>query len=281
MTTYLLTWNPRNWIWDDLPAVVSAMREGRPPERRWSCGNTKNISQGTRFFLLRQGVDPKGIVASGWVTKATYEEHHWNPSRAASGDTANFVKVVFDSMVDPTPGGDAPLDVRRFTSGPLTTVNWSTPASGIRVPDDAAELLERAWQQHLPRVRLELGAADELPDTAVEGVVSFRMIKHRSRERALRAAKLAEATAKSVDGHLKCEVPGCGFDFEERYGEVGRGFAHVHHLRPLAEAPAPVQTRLEDLAVVCPNCHAMIHAGGETRPLDGLIRGATTRTTAG
>jgi 5-methylcytosine-specific restriction protein A len=279
MTTYLLTWNPNNWTWDDLPTVLLAMRQGRPSERRWSCGNTKGVPLGARVFLLRQGVAPKGIIASGWVTKATYEHHHWDSSRAASGDTANFVSFVFDALLDPTPGGDAPLDVRSFTSGPLATVNWSTPASGIRVSDPAAEQLEHAWQQHLPRIRLELGAADELPDTAVEGVVSVRLIKHRSRERALRAAKLAETAAKSVNGRLRCEVPDCGFDFEDRYGELGRGFAHVHHLRPLADAPGPTQTRLEDLAVVCANCHAMIHAGGETRALDDLVRAAPAEAT--
>lgn len=51
----------------------------------------------------------------------------------------------------------------------------------------------------------------------------------------------------------------CSFDFEKVYGNVGKGFIHVHHVKPISEAgEAPVDPRT-DLVVVCPNCHAMIH----------------------
>jgi hypothetical protein len=57
----------------------------------------------------------------------------------------------------------------------------------------------------------------------------------------------------------------CGMAFGERYGSEVEGFIHVHHLVPLAEirdgySPNPVR----DLVPVCPNCHAVIHAGGGT-----------------
>jgi 5-methylcytosine-specific restriction protein A len=272
MATYLLTWNPNSWNWGDLPDVLLAVRQGRAADRRWSCGNTKSVPLGARVFLLRQGVEPKGIIASGWVIEATFEGPHWNADRAASGDVANFVRFVFEILLDPSPGADPPLDSRGFHASPLADVNWSTPASGIRLVEPAALELENAWAHHLPAQRAELGVADELPTSAVEGVMTVRFIKHRSRERALRATKLADFAARSKDGKVKCEVPSCGFDFEKQYGEIGRGFAHVHHLRPLAEVAGPIETRLEDLAVVCPNCHAMIHAGGESRPLESLIR---------
>lgn len=59
----------------------------------------------------------------------------------------------------------------------------------------------------------------------------------------------------------------CDMDFEERYGEIGLGFIHVHHLRPMAGAGAKrtVDPR-KDLVPVCPNCHAMLHR--RTPPLD-------------
>jgi len=73
-------------------------------------------------------------------------------------------------------------------------------------------------------------------------------------------------------GILKCEVPGCGFDFKARHGKLGEGFAHVHHRTPLADAPADRRkVALKELAVVCANCHAMIHVGGQCRPLEGLF----------
>lgn len=55
-----------------------------------------------------------------------------------------------------------------------------------------------------------------------------------------------------------CRV--CGFDFAESYGEIGAGFIHVHHLRPLAmgRKKHTVEPR-KDLRPVCPNCHEMLH----------------------
>jgi hypothetical protein len=52
----------------------------------------------------------------------------------------------------------------------------------------------------------------------------------------------------------------CGFDFEAIYGEFARGFIHVHHLNPIANAKGerPVDP-VRDLRPVCPNCHAVLH----------------------
>jgi 5-methylcytosine-specific restriction enzyme A len=104
-----------------------------------------------------------------------------------------------------------------------------------------------------------------------EGEVRQRFARHRTRESRLRRAKLDEAKKRN-DGRLKCEVPFCGFDFGERYGAIGEDYAHVHHLEPLSDAPDTGRTvTLDQLAVVCANCHAMIHVGGQCRELDDLI----------
>jgi len=56
----------------------------------------------------------------------------------------------------------------------------------------------------------------------------------------------------------KCFI--CGFDFEKKYGEIGRGFIHVHHIKPLSEINEEYEVNpIQDLRPVCPNCHAMIH----------------------
>lgn len=52
----------------------------------------------------------------------------------------------------------------------------------------------------------------------------------------------------------------CGFEFEERYGTIGKGFMHVHHLVPLSEIRRTyVVDPIKDLRPVCPNCHAIVH----------------------
>src|SRR5215510_687494 len=56
----------------------------------------------------------------------------------------------------------------------------------------------------------------------------------------------------------RCSV--CKFTLEEVYGEIGREFIHVHHLRPLSGIAEEYEIDpVEDLRPVCPNCHAMLH----------------------
>lgn len=58
---------------------------------------------------------------------------------------------------------------------------------------------------------------------------------------------------------FNCAV--CGFNFEEVYGEWGRGFAEVHHIVPLSESQGIERNTnpQRDLVVLCANCHRMIH----------------------
>ena len=52
----------------------------------------------------------------------------------------------------------------------------------------------------------------------------------------------------------------CGFNFQKTYGEIGKEFIHVHHLKPLSEIQEEYEVNpIEDLRPVCPNCHAMLH----------------------
>ncbi len=60
--------------------------------------------------------------------------------------------------------------------------------------------------------------------------------------------------------HHGCFCMVCGFNFEKVYGDIGKGFIHVHHLVPLADINKEyVVNPIEDLVPVCPNCHAMLH----------------------
>jgi predicted HNH restriction endonuclease len=112
--------------------------------------------------------------------------------------------------------------------------------------------------------------------SALEGEQQRTLQLHRHREISLRRAKL-DAFRREHSGRLYCEVSGCGFEFERVYGELGTGFAEVHHLRPLSELRQPVSTTFADLAVVCANCHRMIHRNGGCRPLEGLIPTVNTK----
>jgi predicted HNH restriction endonuclease len=60
----------------------------------------------------------------------------------------------------------------------------------------------------------------------------------------------------------------CKFDFEKKYGEIGKSFIHVHHITPLSEINEKYKIDpIKDLIPVCPNCHAMLHKKNLTNNL--------------
>ena len=57
-----------------------------------------------------------------------------------------------------------------------------------------------------------------------------------------------------------CKCMACGFDFEEVYGEIGKNFIEVHHVKPLYSKDEEVEVDPKtDLICLCPNCHRMVH----------------------
>lgn len=88
-----------------------------------------------------------------------------------------------------------------------------------------------------------------------EGELVLRV--HKCRERDGTVPRKKKEAVLAATGRLDCEV--CGFDFSEHYGELGTGFAECHHRRPLSELTASRRTTQKDLAIVCANCHRMLH----------------------
>lgn len=91
---------------------------------------------------------------------------------------------------------------------------------------------------------------------APEGRILTRTHIFRERNRAIVQQRKQKAIKEN--GKLICEV--CGFDFADKYGDRGHGFIECHHTKPLETLPENHKTRLEDLSLVCSNCHRMIHA---------------------
>lgn len=104
-------------------------------------------------------------------------------------------------------------------------------------------------------------AEDEEEDehSASEGKLLYRLHRYRERNRALVNKKKKEHLKKH--GSLACEL--CSFDFEETYGDVGKGFIECHHRTPLSELTPDTKTTLNDLMLICSNCHRMMHRGWE------------------
>ncbi len=91
-SSYLLAWNPSNYQWDDYEVCINRIQSDGAYERRWSCGNTRARSPGDRVYLMRLGVEPKGLIGSGIVLREPYEDEHWHDSN----ETARYVSVRLD-----------------------------------------------------------------------------------------------------------------------------------------------------------------------------------------
>jgi 5-methylcytosine-specific restriction protein A len=92
-------------------------------------------------------------------------------------------------------------------------------------------------------------------ESQMEGRYLLRWHAYRERNPALRQRKIASVVATGRP--LSCEV--CDFDFAEFYGDRGRGYIECHHVEPLHVGGERART-IRDLALLCSNCHRMIHS---------------------
>jgi 5-methylcytosine-specific restriction enzyme A len=109
--------------------------------------------------------------------------------------------------------------------------------------------------------------ADEFNLPAQTSITEMRKyIYHRKIER----NRTAAANAKKFHG-TTCQA--CDLDFVERYGAIGQGFIEAHHLKPIGGLAEGVPVKYDlalDFAVLCANCHRMIHRTENPSDLEGL-----------
>ncbi|GAB3494028.1 hypothetical protein GCM10027341_09690 [Spirosoma knui] len=98
------------------------------------------------------------------------------------------------------------------------------------------------------------GSEDE-SYSAREGAIILKLHKYRERDRSL-VKKKKDSVLKKV-GYLACEV--CSFRYDQVYGPLGVGYIECHHTKPVYLMKPNESTYLTDLALVCANCHRMLH----------------------
>jgi len=101
-----------------------------------------------------------------------------------------------------------------------------------------------------------------------EGRILYRI--HRIRER--KAGLKKDYIAKYLKTHkaLECEL--CGLKPEKDYGDLGTSLLELHHKTPLNKLTEERSTQLDDVMLVCPNCHRALHKGDAERNLE-LLKG--------
>jgi hypothetical protein len=157
----------------------------------------------------------------------------------------------------------------------------STPTSGLQKLIDINRLdlsvealvLRQPWctlftgdELQVAQTRLNIASGCYLPEEVldesglVEGAV--RQIAINSYERNSEARRICIE-------HYGTTCAVCEFNFGASYGAVAEGLIHVHHLKPLSEVHQQYKVNpIVDLRPICPNCHAVIHLGKQTRSIE-------------
>ncbi len=142
------------------------------------------------------------------------------------------------------------VEVKRAKSSPYRKFHEPLMYKMVVDVNFRAEVLDMAYAESKPRLGLLPEQIDE-PQEFYEGVSKPITVNAYERNPQARNVCIEHYGAKCII---------CDFVFQEKYGEVGKGFIHVHHIKPLGEIGAEYQVDpISDLCPVCPNCHAMLH----------------------
>jgi 5-methylcytosine-specific restriction protein A len=99
-----------------------------------------------------------------------------------------------------------------------------------------------------------------------EGAVIYKLHKYRERDSKIIRKKKENDFLRL--GKLPCEA--CSFDFYQKYGQLGHKYIECHHRTPLSDFSSSTTTTLQDLALVCSNCHRMLHRKVDTLSVEKL-----------
>ncbi len=245
---YLLTWNPA--VWNDEITNPSD----------WSCGNNKRIKKGERLFLLRQGAEPRGMVASGWADSDVFEDDEGIRRVSMRFDRLPEEGILFprDQLVTLNDGLSPPMD-------------WSIRISGTRIPNGVAARLEKVWE--------EFSAGRSAPATEISP--TFDLSEGTPLETTHNVYERNPEARRRCLEHYGYTCAVCAMSFGKVYGSAAEKIIHVHHLKPLSEATAErAVDPVADLRPVCPNCHEVLHAGGGCRSIED-VKGLLADTSTG
>ena len=140
MKAYLFGWNPVKFAWDDLDEDIKKLSAGEVLEDNWSVVSHKTIKPGDRAYIVRVGLEPKGIFASGYITSEPY-------LALRKGRTYYRIAITFDVLLNPDKEPFLTLDILK--TGNLAAQTWTPQASGISIRPELVDDLEGVWQDFL------------------------------------------------------------------------------------------------------------------------------------
>lgn len=238
-------WARGPWIGVFNPIITSSAQAGY-----YVCYLFREDMQGVYLSLNQAMTEAKNLYKSDAITALKARAENF---RAILGPNTGDIKV---KAIDLAPSSKS-NDTAFYEAGNIIAKYYSRDA----MPTENI-LIDDLWSiLNLYDDLISGGAASEV-ETQLEGdepenILFEDATKLRLHKRIERNSKLAKE-AKRIHGY-SCQV--CGLNFEEKYGEIGKGYIEAHHLEPISELKSKKIARNpeKDFAVLCANCHRMIH----------------------
>ncbi|UTA47452.1 AAA family ATPase [Simiduia sp. 21SJ11W-1] len=141
---WLLSWNPKNYSWPELPELMAKLAAGDSVVISWSCANGA-VAVGDKVWMARVGEPPKGIMAVGVVVTEPYQGAHWQTEKARAGEQAQCVDIELTDIRDVYK--DDIIGERDLAGITVDNQNWTPQQSGIAIGTRSAALLEGVWKR--------------------------------------------------------------------------------------------------------------------------------------
>jgi predicted HNH restriction endonuclease len=265
--SWIFQGNPKRYDLDDYLA--------RYPFVYWSTPqNSSHIGLGDRAFIWRSGKDA-GLVAVGTVEEmpvardaVAFPENLGEDLWVAEGENPSSINTGIRISEVRTSAYEGMLTRSLIAADPImrfSTIIRQPHGTVFSLTSEQASTLLGLWNGEL----LSRPFLKSQVTFALEGSVMLRSHYRRERNSGLIEAKKRQFL--SAHGSLHCEV--CGFDYTTKYPDIlGQGFIEVHHVIPLSQSAGPRRTNLDDLLLVCSDCHRMIHRTYEAEKNLAMLR---------
>ncbi|MFA0110753.1 HNH endonuclease [Vibrio breoganii] len=255
--TYIFQGNPKHYDMDTYLATH--------PYIYWRCPSYKDkIQIGDIAILWRAGKDA-GMIAIGEIVEAPTSassikfpellgQRFWASDEMDVNDikvgiAISEVRLIADerSVSRQHFKTDTVVSKHRIITNPTGTV--------FQVEDTIANTMFSAWNNSG-----DSGAeTDELtPSKVTDSEGKYRYVLHKRRERssALRKAKIKHFL--TTNEFIHCQL--CRINLNEKYPRsLSEGYIEVHHIKPISTLAEHTPTNIDDLILLCPNCHRMVH----------------------
>ena len=133
-------WNPLKWEWKAIDDDIAKLHAEGKLEENWSVASHKTIQPGDRAYIVRLGLEPKGIFASGYISSEPY-------LASRKGRIYHRINIRLDVLLNPDKQPILTMDILK--TGNLAAQNWTPQASGISIRPELADELEGVWQDFL------------------------------------------------------------------------------------------------------------------------------------